>query len=355
MPSAIVTEAARGHDRLPRLASRIKALFQRLLATDDLDPDGTRTFLEMGAESLMLMQASRLIEAELGVRVPFRRLIMDLNTIDKLSAHIDAESPAGVEVSSPPVTGVPIPPNTTTTTAAPKPAASDAATVRDRASVEKSSKNGSGLSEIIARQLALMQAQLEVLRRAGTPVLVTSAERTEVTAQAERTEVAAQAERVEVAAQAERREVAAQTEPTEVVSHGPHRPIRQTIGAAAAIQSRSGGTSTSSCAVTPRAPGARRVTASENRPTFADNRASLGFRLARKELLYPIVGERSQGSRLWDVDGNEYIDFTMGFGVNFFGHRPSFIVDAVEEQFAAASTWARSRTSPDRRRGCSAS
>ncbi|HET7228870.1 MAG TPA: amino acid adenylation domain-containing protein, partial [Longimicrobium sp.] len=40
------------------------------------------------------------------------------------------------------------------------------------------------------------------------------------------------------------------------------------------------------------------------------------------------------GSRLWDVDGNEYIDFTIGFGVHFFGHRPGFVVKAVEEQLA---------------------
>jgi len=28
-----------------------------------------------------------------------------------------------------------------------------------------------------------------------------------------------------------------------------------------------------------------------------------------------IVGKRSLGSRIWDVDGNEYIDLMMGFGV----------------------------------------
>jgi glutamate-1-semialdehyde aminotransferase len=32
------------------------------------------------------------------------------------------------------------------------------------------------------------------------------------------------------------------------------------------------------------------------------------------------------------VDGNEYVDFTIGFGVHFFGHRPPFVVKAVEEQ-----------------------
>ncbi|HEV7783776.1 MAG TPA: aminotransferase class III-fold pyridoxal phosphate-dependent enzyme, partial [Thermoanaerobaculia bacterium] len=36
--------------------------------------------------------------------------------------------------------------------------------------------------------------------------------------------------------------------------------------------------------------------------------------------------------RLWDVDGNEYVDIAMGFGVHFFGHSPRFVVEAVEAQ-----------------------
>ena len=38
-------------------------------------------------------------------------------------------------------------------------------------------------------------------------------------------------------------------------------------------------------------------------------------------MVYPIVMERSSGSRMWDIDGNEYMDFTMGFGTNLLGHR----------------------------------
>jgi natural product biosynthesis luciferase-like monooxygenase protein len=51
-----------------------------------------------------------------------------------------------------------------------------------------------------------------------------------------------------------------------------------------------------------------------------------------KELVYPIVGHRSQGSHIWDVDGNEYLDLAMGFGIHLFGHSPPFIVQALEEQ-----------------------
>jgi len=45
---------------------------------------------------------------------------------------------------------------------------------------------------------------------------------------------------------------------------------------------------------------------------LADIRASTNFSFLIKEMLYPIVGKRSLGSRIWDVDGNEYIDLMMG-------------------------------------------
>ncbi|NMF61947.1 aspartate aminotransferase family protein [Brasilonema octagenarum UFV-E1] len=68
------------------------------------------------------------------------------------------------------------------------------------------------------------------------------------------------------------------------------------------------------------------------RQVLADPRASDGFNLMMKEICYPIVGKRSLGSKIWDIDGNEYIDLMMGFGVNLFGHNPSFIKEALTEQ-----------------------
>ncbi|MFT5756096.1 MAG: amino acid adenylation domain-containing protein [Alteromonadaceae bacterium] len=68
------------------------------------------------------------------------------------------------------------------------------------------------------------------------------------------------------------------------------------------------------------------------RSVCADSRACAGFRLATKEMLYPIYGEKAQGAKTWDVDGNEYIDITMGFGVNLFGHQPPFVQQAITEQ-----------------------
>jgi glutamate-1-semialdehyde 2,1-aminomutase len=46
---------------------------------------------------------------------------------------------------------------------------------------------------------------------------------------------------------------------------------------------------------------------------------------------YPVYLARGQGSHVWDVDDNEYLDFHSGFGVNVVGHAHPTIVSAVEE------------------------
>ena len=43
---------------------------------------------------------------------------------------------------------------------------------------------------------------------------------------------------------------------------------------------------------------------------------------------------RAQGTRKWDVDGNEYIDYVMGHGALILGHAHPAIVRAVQEQVA---------------------
>ena len=42
-----------------------------------------------------------------------------------------------------------------------------------------------------------------------------------------------------------------------------------------------------------------------------------------------------KGSRLWDIDGNEYVDALNGFGMNLFGWQPDFVIDAVRKQLDA--------------------
>ena len=48
----------------------------------------------------------------------------------------------------------------------------------------------------------------------------------------------------------------------------------------------------------------------------------------------PFFVDRAQGSRIWDVDSNEYIDYVGTWGPAILGHAPAVVVDAVR---AAAS------------------
>lgn len=68
------------------------------------------------------------------------------------------------------------------------------------------------------------------------------------------------------------------------------------------------------------------------RPVLSDDKNLGNFNFLLKEMYYPIVANRSMGSKIWDVDGNEYVDVMMGLGINLFGHNPSFIKEALIAQ-----------------------
>jgi len=46
----------------------------------------------------------------------------------------------------------------------------------------------------------------------------------------------------------------------------------------------------------------------------------------------PIVMERGEGAYFFDVDGNAYVDWCIGYGPMIFGHRPKPILDAIVRQ-----------------------
>ncbi len=54
----------------------------------------------------------------------------------------------------------------------------------------------------------------------------------------------------------------------------------------------------------------------------------------------PVFIDRGQGSHVWDVDGNEYVDFHNGFGVMVVGHAHPAVVKAVTERMARGSHFA---------------
>jgi predicted acetylornithine/succinylornithine family transaminase len=58
---------------------------------------------------------------------------------------------------------------------------------------------------------------------------------------------------------------------------------------------------------------------------------------------FPVVLTRGEGSRVWDAEGNRYLDFFPGWGCNLLGHCPGPVVKAVQEQVATLihvpNTW----------------
>jgi len=68
---------------------------------------------------------------------------------------------------------------------------------------------------------------------------------------------------------------------------------------------------------------------------------------SRGEAVYssgPIFVERGSGSRLWDADGNQYVDFMMSFGALIHGHAHPKLVSVVSEAMAEGSHFAAATT-----------
>ena len=53
---------------------------------------------------------------------------------------------------------------------------------------------------------------------------------------------------------------------------------------------------------------------------------------------FPLYVDHAQGSRKWDVDGNEIVDYVMGHGALFLGHAYPDITRAVQEQAAKGTS-----------------
>ena len=45
----------------------------------------------------------------------------------------------------------------------------------------------------------------------------------------------------------------------------------------------------------------------------------------------PFIFQRGEGSRIWDVDGNEYLDYVLSWGPLVLGHAPPIVLDALAE------------------------
>lgn len=326
--------------RTPRIASLLQSTFGLLFAVDPASIDANTTFLEMGADSLFLLQASQAIQNTFGIRLPFRLLLEELSTIQILATYIDQQLPPeehAVPMPKPPLPAAAIP----AATAAPQFAAAPPAPTSSafRESLAGNVPINSSLEQIIAQQLKLMdqqsqimQQQLEIVR--GAPIATASAllSATSHTAPPQPQTIMAFSQN------GSDNQVTPpprfDLQPSSVDARSkpfvPYQPIRiKTTSGLSDRQQRH--LDELIARLNTRTRTSKQLTQAY-RPALADNRATAGFRLAWKEIVYPLIVQHAAGARIWDADGNEYVDIAMGYGALLFGHSAPFVIKALEEQ-----------------------
>ena len=297
--------------------ARLRALFEDISGIDMANAEGHAPFGELGLDSLTLTQAATQIKKRFKVNLSFRQLMESYRNFDTLSAFLQqnlppepAAAPAAVEAvpAAAPVAEAAVQP-------LPAPAALPSSTAP-----QANALPADPLSRVIAQQMELMRQQLALLSGSAA---------------------AAPAPPVQAAPMAPA--VSASAQPPEEKREPVRYDVSKAFGAIARIHTQRT-TEPSARQKVRLATFIRRYVertqkskqfTEANRPHMADPRVVNGFRPLTKEITYQIVIERSKGSKLWDIDGNEYVDALNGFGVNMFGWQPDFVLDAVRRQLDA--------------------
>ncbi|GAB5404015.1 MAG: hypothetical protein Aurels2KO_22460 [Aureliella sp.] len=332
--------------------------------------DWQSSFLELGFDSLFLIQLSQKIKSQLKVKISFRQLIEEVPTVDELvqylSQHIPpAEAPQSStttpsspeQLASPPVqlatsqssnshspaTPPPTTPPSVQQSTQPPPQSHFVQPATDASSRE-------ALAQIISQQNQLMALQLELLSGTppNTPPMQTvggeamtakeavSHQPTETSSLTPPSPLASLGETTPATTEPATRPPEQTPTPgptpktTSRERFGPYKPVRLSASSDLSKQQRDSldrlvARFTEKTALS-------RSHAQKHRKHFADPRGVAGYRRIWKSMVYQITVNRSKGSKLWDIDGNEYVDIAMGFGLNLFGQSPDFITDAVRNQ-----------------------
>jgi amino acid adenylation domain-containing protein len=266
--------------RETRMQAELVALLEELSGESLAGADPSATFLELGFDSLSLGRFVQQVQARCHAVVSFRQLLSDIPSIATLADYIVAQLPPEQP-----------------------PAASEGAAAPQALQVPVSVPGSASIEAVVREQLQamqqLMREQLDALKGNAAPVAAPSsaAERKEPEAPPARMD----AFRITGAPKAE-------------VTPAQRAHIEDLVARTVARTGES-----------------KRLT-QRYRAVLADPRVAAGFRSEWKEMVYPITCVRAKGSRIWDVDGNEYIDLLNGFGQTAFGHSPDPVIDAVSAQ-----------------------
>jgi amino acid adenylation domain-containing protein len=300
------------------LIDKLKDIFED---TSGIDVDSSHdSFIEIGFDSLLLTQIATNLKKEFNVPITFRKLFEDYNSLDLLAAYLDSVLPAD---KFQPVVSAP--------TSAPKPAAQPVyqqATYQQPVFQSMPTAEGSTQAlNMIAQQLQLLASQVATMQGGASgysPMPVQHSPQVTAYADPSHPPVAPPAMELEPQPEITAEELAE---------------LKKPFGATARIERQVQGITAKQQAFIDKLTqdyNAKTKTSKEqtqqHRPYMADPRVVSGFRPLTKEMVYPIIIKQSKGSRLWDVDGNEYIDALNGFGSNMLGYQPEVLTKAIHEQ-----------------------
>ena len=336
--------------RKPRLISQLREVIEDVAGFDLTDADAEDNFIELGLDSLMLTQVALQLQKTFAVKITFRQLMCEGGSLDRLAGLLDVQLPPE---AAPPDEAVPPP------VPAVAPAAFAAATAPAPAIVlhvspppslpvtpAPAGAGGDWMRAVIAQQMQLMSQQLALL--AGGPGPGPSPGPMSVPGPAIATapDLAPASAVVSAATSAPATPATASSgaasapisDEEAAITHTKYD-VAKAFGAIARIHNTNTeltGRQRARLDAFMRRYIARTQHSKDytqaHRPHLADPRVVNGFRPLLKEITYQIVVDRSKGSRVWDIDGNEYIDVLNGFGMNLFGWQPDFVLEAVKRQ-----------------------
>lgn len=290
------------------ILAELSALVAEALRVPAADLNVNAPFLEMGADSIVLIDLLRKVGARYPVKLSVRQFFEELATLDALATFLAEQKPVAPLPPEPLTAPLPTPhPQRAPLPIAAPPIATEAAGSLERILAQQLQV----VSQVISEQLAfLASSDMQTIAEADT------------------TEVAADS--AQPAPQPAPPQPAP-PQPAPIVTPFAKPQITESAATNTLTHTQQHYLHTFIARYTARTPHSK-AWVQNYRPILADNRASAGFRPSIKEMLYPLVAERSQGSHLWDIDGNDYVDIAMGFGVHLFGHQPPMVVRALENQ-----------------------
>ena len=327
--------------------ARLQSVVARLMRLSPQDIHTTTTFLELGADSIIFIDAIRVIEKVFGIKIGVRQLFEELTTLELLAGYIDANLPgdwtpedepkekaagrATPDIGVAAITPAPVMPASSPTPATipvrqpapvepPRPATTIAAAPPPRVNAGNPPVGGN-LEQLMMRQLQVMSEQLHLLRggvAADLPQPVQTP-----TMPAEEPPGATSASLINPV------QMSPENDPATVRQQATSPFVQAGSAAVNLTPEQTEYVQAFIRQYTQRTAGSKEL-AQTYRPVLADIRSIMGFRQELKELCYPIAADRGQGTNIWDVDGNRYLDIAMGFGVHYFGHGASFIEQAVQ-------------------------